>query len=314
VKSIILIYNISYMNISDIDLKSLQIFVALVAERNASRVAERVGLSQPAVSHSLGRLRHLFQDRLFVRTRTGMIPTSRALELVEPVKQAIGLLEQTIRVPKEFQPKQARDLFKVGATDYVEWLLLPKLCAAVAAEAPNVQLETESLPERLPFRQLEKGDFDLAIGFFPDAPESLFKKDLFQDEFVVLVGPQFPNNKKTLGLKELLKHRHLLVAPWGGMRNLMDRILEKKGMQRAVHVSTTHFLVAPMIVMETDYVVTLPRQLAESFAKLLPVRSIEHPVKFPPFSITMLWHNRTHYEAAHKWFRGNIAKLHGPAS
>ncbi len=294
------------MNITDIDLKSLEVLEALVAERNVTRAARRVGLSQPAVSNTLARLRKWLGDPLLVRTSQGMVPTSRAVSLVGPIRTAMDGLRAAFAPAPAFQPSSADTRFQVAATDYAAWICLPDLCAKLVAEAPHVRLEVSALTEKVPARGLERGEIDLALGFFPDPPENLYQRELFREDFVAVMSQNSTHAKGKMTLAKFTSLRHVIVSPWGGIVGTLDAALAEAGVSRTVFVSLTHFLVAPAIVASSDYVVTLPRRLAQSFEKNYPLAIVNLPVTLPSLSFRLLWHERTHQETAQLWLRKTI--------
>jgi len=288
-------------------LKALEVLEALVAERNVTRAAKRVGLSQPAVSNTLARLRASLGDPLLVRTTQGMIPTSRAESLVGPIRSVMDTLRGVLAPAPAFLPSTSKARFTLAATDYAAWMCLPRLCARLADEAPQVRVEVVNLAEKVPLKGLERGEIDLALGFFPDAPESLYQRELFQEDFVAVVPKSSPHGKAKLNLKRFTQLRHLIVSPWGGTTGTLDAALSAEGVTRTVYISLNHFLVAPAIVAASDYVVTLPRRLAHSFAEFYPLKVMELPLKLPSLSFRQLWHERTHHEPSHEWLRSSLA-------
>ena len=299
------------MNIRNIDLNLLVVFEALLIERNVSRAAARLGLSQPAVSNALSRLRKVFGDPILTRARSGMIPTSRAIQLAKSVSEALRHIESALTGGQHFDPAQAKNTFTLAATDYVEWVLLPNLCGKISREAPEVRLESVPLKERIPYRDLEDGQIDLAIGYFTDAPGSLYQQTLFTDDFVCVMKADHPAAKEKLSLQRFASLKHALVAPWKGMVGVADEILARHGLKREIRVSTSHFLVAPNLVAQTDCIGILPRQVANLFSAPLSLRLLELPFKLPTFSFAQIWHERTHSEPAHRWLRSQIADLAG---
>lgn len=296
------------MGLLDIDLRSLQVLSVLIEQRNVSRTAEKVGLSQPAVSNVLAKLRESLGDPLLVRTRQGMIPTTRAMEVADTARKAIDVLQQGLSADREFHPAESKAHIKVAGTDFAEWLVLPALSKHLAEHAPLMKLELSPLVERLPFKELERGEFDLAIGYFPDAPGSLFQQELFVEDFVCVAHKDMKLPQK-LTVERFLAEKHILVAPFGGMSSLIDAILAEKRLSRDVVISTTRFLIAPRIVAETRYLVTLPRRVAKTFSALLPLKIYENPIELPPLSFRQVWHGRMSHEPAHRWLRGEIAKV-----
>lgn len=297
------------MNISDIDLKSLEVLEALLTERNVTRAAAKVGLSQPAASNALARLRRLLGDPLVVRTRQGMIPTERGESLLEPIQNLRHILERVLEPEQNFDPATAKHTFKIAATDFAEWVALPPLSRLLSAQAPRIKLEMEPLKEVVPSQDLEEGKIDLAIGFFSDPPGSFYQQELFTEDFVCVMSAKNKERPNGMTLKQFLALRHILVAPWGGMVGLIDSILAKQGSHREVFVSTTHFHIAPFVAAESDYLVTLPRRVAEAYEKQLGLALFEVPVEMPKFTFRQLWHKRHHHSKAHQWLRAEIHKI-----
>lgn len=295
------------MNISDIDWKSLLLLEALISEGNVSRVASRFTMSQPAVSNCLARLRALFQDPLLIRTRQGMVPTERAKLLLGPIRQARLALEQTLTQSIGFDPSTSNRRFTVAATDYAEWIVAPKLVRLLAEAAPGIQLEVRPLVERIPLRDLEAGEIDIAIGHFGNVQATLYRQSLFEEDFVCLTSHR--RGKKELTLKEYAGLKHLIVAPWGGMAGTVDALLAKKGLTRSIHASTPHFLLAPWMVAEAGYAVTIPRRVAETFARLLSLQVLELPFPLASMPFHQLWHERTSADAGCQWLRTKIREI-----
>ncbi len=296
------------MNIMDMDLNLLVVLDALLEEGNVTKAAARVGLSQPAMSNALARLREKFGDPLFVRTPGGMIPTARARALTEPVRLALRAIGAALAPGPIFDPAQSSQVFTIATTDYAELVLLPELSARFRESAPGVKLDLRSPRERVPQRELEAGQLDVAIGLFPDAPASFYRQTLFVEDFVCILRKDHPLRGK-LTLEKYAALRHALISPFGGMTGTVDEALEKHGLKREVVVATPHFLVAPLVVVRTDYILTLPRRVAASLASYLPVRLVEPPLELSKFTISQLWHERTHHDPAHRWFRAQLASL-----
>lgn len=306
----LVIYNIDDMNIRDIDLNLLVIFNALLQDLNVSKAAIRVGLSQSAMSNALNRLRDTFGDPLFTRTARGMIATQRARELEKPVREALATLEGAFSNANAFDPKTTKQLFSVATTDYVEYVFIPNLIQKFITEAPNVKMEVLPLKEKTPYKDLEEGKIDVAVGYFSDLQGDVFQKELYAEEFVCLVSKKSPHKDKVT-VNQFTELKHIIVAPWGGLTGLVDTVLEQQKKSRSVVVSTPYFLVAPAIVAKTDYAVTIPRRLAEAVAPLYGLKILKHPIDLPKMTINLLWHERTHKNASGRWFRENIIKLLG---
>ncbi len=296
------------MNIRDLDFRSLLILEALVETGNVSQVATQFGMSQPAVSNTLARMREGFKDPLLVRTRGGMLPTVRAGQLLLGIRQAKQPLERMLSQAESADPTKTSRRFTVATTDYAEWIVIPRLAKWLSENAPGIQLEVLPLRELVPFRDLEAGKLELAIGHFNDSHASLYQQHLFTEDFVCLRKP-LKGKKKGITLKEYSESKHAIVAPWGGLSGTVDTLLAKKGMRRNVCVSTPHFLMAPWIIIESQYVVTLPRRIAQTYARHLDLEVLELPFPLAPLEFHQLWHERSHEDPAQRWLRGKIQEL-----
>jgi DNA-binding transcriptional LysR family regulator len=263
------------MHLHDIDLNLLVALDALLTERNVTEAADRIGLSQSAMSHALGRLRKLIGDPLLVRTPEGMVPTPRAQALAEPVRQILTQVRRTLQEPLIFEPASARQTFTLAATDYAELLLLPRLMERLATMAPGISLNVLPLGEGVPKAVLESGRLDLALGPFREKPSELHHQTLFHERFVCVVRADHPSVGKQLSLKKFLALSHVLISPRGTVAGVVDHALAAQGLQRHVALSIPHFLVAPLVVAQTDLIVTLAERVARFFAAHLPLRLLE---------------------------------------
>jgi DNA-binding transcriptional LysR family regulator len=297
------------MNIRDIDWKSLLLLEALVTERNVSKVAKQFGMSQPAVSNSLARMRELFNDPLLMRTREGMLPTARAEQLLGPIRQARRVLEQTVTREAGFDPAKSERRFTVAATDYAEYVVMPRLTHWLSENAPGIHIELQPLKQKVPLPDLESGQLEIAIGYFNASHASLYQKHLFTEEFVCLIKAGSGRAKGPLTIQEYADMKHVLVAPWGGKAGLVDALLAKKGLARNVCVTTPHFLMAPWLVAESGYACTLPRGVANAHAQSLHLEILELPFTLPPLPFRQLWHERVHNDPGQVWLRSKIAEL-----
>lgn len=292
----------------------LDIFSTLMAEKSVTRTAERLRSSQPSVSRALNQLQRIFSDPLFVRSRGGLVPTTRAQQLLPRIQAVVRLLQETVAPAIAFHPMAADGQITIATTDYSESIVLPPLAALLSHAAPTLRIQMLPLSERLPFRPLDAGEIDIAIGYFPDAPGSLHRQVLFEETFVAVVSAANRRSGGPLSIDEFVSYRHLVVAPWGGMAGLIDPILEDRGLQRTIPISTTRFMTAPLVVASAPYLVTLPRTLALVYARYLPLTLCELPITLPRFTITQLWHARTHHTPLHQWCRAQIVACCGSST
>ena len=299
----------SGVNVSAVNLNLLLVLDALLVERHVSRAARRLGLSQPAVSNALGQLRALFDDPLLVRTGGKMVPTERALALGPPLAQVLAGVEAVLAGPGAFDPRTAERRFVIAATDFVEFVLLPRLLGRLGREAPGVRLQIVAWPHHRVPPTLESGDVDLMIGFFPDVPAHHAHARLFADEFVCIVRKNHPRVGARLTLKTYTELSHVLVTPESAGPGVVDVELAKRGMQRTVGLRISHFLMVPAIIAATDMVAAVSRRVAEDAARRLPLRLLPPPLPLPRGTVGQVWHARTESSPAHAWLRRTVEEM-----
>jgi DNA-binding transcriptional LysR family regulator len=297
---------IHHMHMAGIDLNLLLVFDALVEEGSVTRAARRIGLSQPATSHALGRLRTLFSDPLLVRRGSKMFPTARALELADHVRAGLRCLERALVEPVAFDPRTSDRTFTVATTDYVAFVLLPALVERLRRDAPGVGLHMVPYPRRELVSTMAASNVDLAIGIgksVPSSSPSLQREDLFIESYVCLVREGHPKVGKRLTRSIFTALDHLLVAPQGGASGVVDTALEALGERRRVTCLVPHFLVAPLVVARSDLIVTLAERVVRALALPLGLRVFPPPVSLPGFVVAQVWGRRTQEDAGHRWLR-----------
>jgi len=305
------------MNIASLNLNLLPVFEALLEERNVSRAAARVGLSQPAMSNALHRLRQAFDDDLFVRTRAAMTPTARALELAGPVRAALSQLRSALDDGPAFAPSVSTRSFRLAMSDYAELLLLGPLLRRVQQKAPEVQILVRR-HDRIfipPEAELRAGTFDATIGFFPEASAlepGTQSQDLFVEENVCIARKGNPLVKRPFTLRRFAAAGHVGVFYRSDSRGLIDSILAGHGLRRRLKATAPHFLSVPYIVAESDLIAVVPAGLAERFRKTLSLEVRKMPFTMPPLRMRFLWHNHSEDDPAHKWLRSEISDSFRP--
>lgn len=298
------------LHIEGLDLNLLVALRALLAERHVTRAAARVGLSQPAMSHALARLRTVLGDPLLVRTPNGMRPTTRAEAMTDPLERALESLSHVLATPAPFAPALSTRRFRIATNDYVELVLLPSLLADVWNAAPNVDIRV-TVEERHAADDLAEGRLDLAIGIvqhfgMPEPRQGLRHQKIIREKFACVVREGHPLVKKRLTLDEFVALPHALVAPRGDAGGVVDAALAALGKRRRVALEMPHFLVAPHVVRETDLVLTLAARLADRLAPLLGLRVVPPPLELPGFTMSLVWHDRQHTDPSHAWMRRAI--------
>ena len=301
------------MNLQAIDLNLLVAFEALMDERHVTRAAKRVGLSQPAMSNALTRLRRTFDDPLLVRTPGGMTPTPAAQVLMEAVREALSQLRAVLEEKPAFNPAASRRAFHVLTNDYAEIVLLAPLVGTLRKQAAAVSIRVHRPPNvfQAPSRQALSDSYDLAIGFFPDAlslDASVRSEVLFDEDNVCIAAGNHSSIKSRISIRQYANERHAAVFYKSEGPGVIDTILAQKGLTRHLAVLAPHFASVPFIVAESDLIATVPRRLAARFSKDLKLQVLPVPFSIPPFRLSMLWHERVDSDPAHAWLRGLVAE------
>jgi DNA-binding transcriptional LysR family regulator len=296
------------MGANSLDLNLLTVFKALLDERSVTKAAVRVGLTQPAVSSALARLRRQLGDPLFIRTQQGMLPTARAKALDAPIRAALEQIEGVVRYQTPFSPLTSGRSFKIMVTDHALTRAAPLLAAILSKDAPSVRFDISSVGPDTDYERLRTGDADLMISFIVVQPPPNFKAmKLFSERHVVLVRQGHPRVRSRLTLKDYVEADHVLVAPRGGwIAGPIDQILAEKGLKRRVRMAIPSYLAAPHCVAFSDMLVTLPESVAKQHIGILPVKIFDIPAEARPFTVSMVWHERHHDDPAHRWLRKKV--------
>jgi DNA-binding transcriptional LysR family regulator len=301
---------VATVDLRTLDLNLLVALDALLAERNVTRAATRLNLSQSATSAALGRLRAVFGDPLLLRTAGGMLPTSKGQELAAPVRQVLGEIGRLIRAPSGFDPAGAEVTFTIAASDYVEYAILPRLVDLLEARMPRARLAVRPMDFGAVGRQLESGEVDLGILGAAFAPPNVRSRPLFRERFVCVVRRDHPRLLNRLTLDDFCELDHVLVSPsGGGFTAQADDALAAIGRRRRVRLSVPHFLLVPEILTRSDMLVVLPARLAHGYGERF--RVFDLPFEMAPFTLVAIWHERTHRDPALAWLRQSLVDLVG---
>lgn len=296
------------MNIRVKDLNLLLIFDSLMSELNVSKAAEKLGLSQPAMSNALARLRDDLGDPLFVRAARGVKPTPRALALKDQIADVLKLTS-ALYEQQEFDPKHINGRFTIASTDFFEHLALGRLLPELAKHAPKMTLVVRPTLGALPKQELEDGRVDLAVaGFFGALPEGFYQQKLSNETYSCVVRTHHPVVKTQLTLEQYTQLEHILVSPQGDLQGVVDQVLLKKKLTRRIACGVSNFHSPAMIIERSDYIATVPTRIARSYAEYYKVKVFEPPLAIPGFQLFAVWHGRTHRSPQHQWIRQQIAK------
>jgi len=296
------------MNLQSIDLNLLVVFETLMEERGVTVAAKRIGLSQPAMSNALARLRRTFNDPLFVRTSEGMSPTPVAQSLIGPVRLALAQLREIFDEKSAFTPTASQRLFHLLTNDYVELIMLPLLARAIRDQASSISIRIQRSPNVFepPSVNSLAESFDFAIGFFPDALtlDSRIRSELLrEDRNVRIASATHPKIHGRISLRQYAEAEHVAVFYKKQGLGVIDTLLAQKGLPRRTAVVVPHFTTVPFIVSASDFIATVPERIAQRFSRQLKLQSLRTPIDIPPLRLTLLWHERFHADPAHRWMR-----------
>jgi DNA-binding transcriptional LysR family regulator len=293
------------------DLNLLVAFDVLMRELNVTRAAEHMFITQSAMSHILHRLRQQLDDPLLVKTPTGMKPTERALAMIGPVRALLSEMEQLIQPPLEFEAYTSQRRFVLAATDYMEFLLIPKLSGLVDQMAPGIDIHVKRTESSFPVAQLESGSLDVVLGFESvlNPPAHLNCHLLFSDRMACMVRQNHPLIRKAPSLEEYVSVPHMLISRTGSNMGVIDQKLTELGLDRRIKLIVPHFLSAPLIVAETDMVLSLPYRIAEQFKRFAPLEIFPVPIELPAYDLCMIWHPLYDKDPAHLWLRDKIIAI-----
>lgn len=298
------------MELKDIDLNLLVVFNQLLREKRVSKVAENLGLGQPAVSNALARLRKLFGDELFLRTATGMQPTPFAEQLAEGITHALGMIHSAVNARSSFDPLESRRGFSVGMTDIGEIYFLPRLMQRLEEAAPAVSISTVRNTAVNLKDAMEAGQVDLAIGLLPQLKAGFFQRRLFVQRYVCLFRKGHPLDKRLFRESDFFAADHLAIISAGTGHGQADEILDRMSPGRRVKLKVPHFVAIGHILQTTDLIATVPERLAEKMALPFGLKYVAHPVKLPQIAIHLFWHAKLHKDPANQWLRNLIVALH----
>lgn len=299
------------MELTDIDLNQLVLFQQLMVERRVSKVAENLGLTQPAVSNTLAKLRRQFGDDLFVRTPAGMMPTPFAEQLAEPIGYALGMIHGGLNQHSRFDPASVQRSVTIGMTDIGEIVFLPALVERLRLQAPGVSLSTVRTSATRLRDDMESGQVDLAIGPLPQLKAGFFQRLLFRQRYVCLFRKGHALERKRLTLADFKAAEHLVIVSAGTGHGKVDELIRRAGVERRVRLTIPHFVSVGHLLRRTDMVATVTERLAQSLAEPFELSYRPHPVDLPEIAINVFWHAKVHRSPAHQWLRGVVFDLFG---
>lgn len=308
------------MNINTVDLNLLIYLNALLEERSVTRAAEKLSITQPAMSNALKRLRETLNDPILVRTSTGMTPTEKALRLEPLVTKAILAGEAALQPEENFDPKSCEKTFRIMATDYIEATLLTHVMLKIKDQAPNASIDVMT-PSDVSFRDIEDGRVDLAINRFDQLPDSFHQMPVWQDSFSCVLHKD-NTAADDLDLEKFLAAEHVWVSKTGmgvgtGMRKnigakklgWVDNALNNIGKERTIRVFTRHYMVASLLAEQRNLIATMPTRAANLFAQGPNLACKEVPFEIPDIQVTMAWSPLLQSNAGHQWLRRLVSDV-----
>lgn len=309
------------MDLHAVDLNLLVVFQHLYNARRVSRVAEALGVTQPAVSNSLARLRKLFNDELFIRTSRGMLPTPMATELAEPVAAALDALHGVFNRQLAFDPATSQRAFQIAMTDIGEVHFLPKLMHALGERAPGITISTVRNTAVNLREEMAAGQVDLAVGHLPDLSAEFFQRRLFRQKYVCMFRPGHPldrvttsaRSKKTptsrMTREDFERSEQVMVVAAGTGHGQVDEFMARAHVQRNIRLRVPHFVALADILHATDLIATVTEKFAQRSAQHFGLRYVDHPLDIPDVQINLFWHARYHREPARQWMRTLLFEL-----
>ena len=289
------------------DVNLLQLFDLIYSTRSVTRAAEQLGLAQPTVSIWLGKLRKQLNDPLFVRTPGGMLPTPEADAIIGTVRQTLESLRSLARREGRFDPATSERRFRICMTDASHVTLLPQLLAHVLSVAPGVRLGAEQIDARTA-RRLESGEADLALGLIPELGAGFYQQSLYNQDWVCLANARHPRIGDTLTQEAYQREGHINIVSGTG-HYLLEASLERRHLQHRVVLELPGFLGLATIVSTTDLLVTLPRHIGETLARIGGLHVFSCPLPIPGFTVKQHWHARYHNDPGNRWLRSLCAGL-----
>lgn len=286
------------------DLNLLAYLEALIDEQHVSRAAQRVNLSQPAMSLALKRLRTLFGDPLLVQTPKGMVPTPRAQELVGPVREILAQSRELVLQQKAFDPANSTDTFVITASNFVASVFLPNLIKRFEADAPHAELIVHTGLQYRVKEWFDDASVDIGVSYVVTPPGELHRRSLVKERLVCIARPAHPVIEGELTLDKLCAVSSVTVKPaTRPFVGMLDRALTLQGRAMRVSLSVADFLLVPDVVSTSDLIAVVPERAAQRFLKEHALKVWPLPLELPPLELSMVWHERTHHELSRQWLR-----------
>ena len=302
------------MLLRNIDLNLLVVLDALLTEKHVTRTGLRLHLSQPAISHSLNKLRVLLDDPLLIRQGNEVVLSALAQNLQAPLKDILGQIEILLGQSIDFVPADSHRTFRVAMSDYGAAIVLPKLIVQLRAQAPGTSLVVIQDSRLGMLEQVEQGKIDLAVGVFAALPADVRSDVLFEETFTCLLNRRSLPENGVLDLDSYLARPHLLVSTDGSTQGEVDNVLRSQGLQRRVAVNVPHWGAAPGMIADTDLILTVATRTLDNLQLGDTLVALAPPLTIAPFNYVQVWHNRFNQDPAHRWLRELVKQVSKPSA
>lgn len=298
------------MDIRKLDLNLLVLLDALMSESSVTRAAQRVHLSQPAMSAALNRLREIFDDPLLVRVAGGMEPTRKAREVIVPVREALTTIQRAVTPTVAYDPRFAERTFAVAASEYASFVIMPDLAQELERLAPRINLAIVRLNLADPLEPLRSGAVDAVIAAYAGEGSYIHRSVLFTERYVCIAKKHHPRIFGHLTLRQFIQCSHVVIRQQtGGVAGIVDALFHKLGKPRKNPISLPDLLALPHIITQTEHIATVAERVATSLIKQFPLQLLPHPVRKDQFPVSQFWHERMHSDPIHCWLRELIQEV-----
>ncbi|KAF0863026.1 LysR family transcriptional regulator [Pseudomonas sp. LD120] len=293
----------------NIDLNLLVVLDALLTEKHVTRTALRLHLSQPAISHSLSKLRGLLDDPILIRRGSELVLSSLAQNIQQPLREILSQIETLFGKSIDFDPANSQRIFTLAMSDYGAALVLPSLMVRLRRDAPNTTLLVTQDTRHGMLEQVSQGKIDLALGVFPNLSNDISTEVLFEETFSCLLDRRTLPANGRLDLDSYLARPHILVSMDGSANGEVDSLLRDEGLQRRIAVSVPHWRTAPSMIHNTDLILTVATRTLDEALLNQDLIQLRPPLPIPPFPFVQIWHQRFDNEPAHVWLREQVKQV-----
>lgn len=294
------------MHISRVDLNLFTVFEAIYTEGSVTRASQKLNLTQPAISHSLSRLRTMFDDPLFVRQGHAMVSTPLARTLIEPIRRSLRGLEVTLNGLHVFDPATTTKRFNIAVRDVLEATILPPLMLRVRQSAPQVDIAANQVERRELESELAAGTLDVAIDVLLPLASDIMRTRIYQDSTVVVARQGHPDIRGALDIDTYLKQDHILASSRRRGPGLEDFELSRFGLERHIRLRCQHYFAACRVVSQSDMLLTMPGRYAQIANQQFGNQILPFPLEVPAFDVFLYWHANVDNDPANRWFREQV--------